>query len=642
MGQPWSQQPHTLAQFARRAGMAESGARARYREGKLPAPDRTDADGKPLWFPATIDAWCARTGKEVAEKALWLFRAPAAVTPAVELQRAVVDLRSGYHRFTAFVIVWDTDHGHVVYLQPVGETGGTHKDWLAAGAAELLRPRFWSSAVVVMPVEEGLEDISKLAPQAYIYRLAAAHDPLDPAESDTGTAGGRDRAGVPSTESPFAGMRRWFRRTPAPAADATPIEPAAPTPRAVWEGQLELEDIARAIGHPLPLWLYDTTTVDNARKAARFDKTFPVADTVTGWPAALARLELAVQTGMMAEYPAAFAALATDTNEGLAALRAAHDSTADRGPGWYLACRPARPAVPVELEQHLLAGTVLHPGVVNDLDQVADELIRLRAVEADLDVDDPRGDTYAHVIDLLAWQLRRAARDAGEISDLDEDYVRVADDELVRYSAPWDGPVVDAWHRTLTPITDLDQVRRLRRVHKLLHDDGLDVDRIREAYRDNAGRYVVVVELTDGGLWSYAEWPVALNAVDTWTDQTVIAADDTLGSTVTLLALTPTENGSLRTDPVPMPPRSYRDAFAYGYGGSTPGTTYRALLRAALGDVPGTFSHLTHPDDSELWKAISTTKNTPLRLPWPTIKAWANADHNRSRGIPTTWPPTNR
>jgi hypothetical protein len=45
-------------------------------------------------------------------------------------------------------------------------------------------------------------------------------------------------------------------------------------------------------------------------------------------------LSWAVQTAMMAEFPAGFAALATDTSEGLAALRAAHDSTPDRGPGW--------------------------------------------------------------------------------------------------------------------------------------------------------------------------------------------------------------------------------------------------------------------------------------------------------------------
>jgi len=38
---------------------------------------------------------------------------------------------------------------------------------------------------------------------------------------------------------------------------------------------------------------------------------------------------------------------------------------------------------------------------------------------------------------------------------------------------------------------------------------------------------------------------------------------------------------------VPLPPRSDRDAFAYGYGGGTPGTTYLALLRIALNDALG-------------------------------------------------------
>ncbi|MCE6995375.1 hypothetical protein LZG04_11220 [Saccharothrix sp. S26] len=35
---------------------------------------------------------------------------------------------------------------------------------------------------------------------------------------------------------------------------------------------------------------------------------------------------------------------------------------------------------------------------------------------------------------------------------------------------------------------------------------------------------------------------------------------------------------------MPLPPRSTRDAFAYGYGGGTPATTYQTLLRCALDD----------------------------------------------------------
>jgi hypothetical protein len=132
MGQPWNQQAHTLAQLARRAGISEGRARALHATpGGLPCPDRTDADGRPLWWATTIDTWCARTNRAISKHSLWLFRAPAAASPAPQLQRGVVTL--GRRRQHFYVIVWDTDHGHVIYLQPLLEdAGGDHKDWLAA------------------------------------------------------------------------------------------------------------------------------------------------------------------------------------------------------------------------------------------------------------------------------------------------------------------------------------------------------------------------------------------------------------------------------------------------------------------------------------------------------------------------------
>ena len=63
----------------------------------------------------------------------------------------------------------------------------------------------------------------------------------------------------------------------------------------------------------------------------------------------------------------------------------------------------------------------------------------------------------------------------------------------------------------------------------------------------------------------------------------MIASNDEEGTT-TLHALIPSDDGRMRVDPVPLPPRSDRNAFAYGYGGGTPVTTYQALLRCALGD----------------------------------------------------------
>jgi hypothetical protein len=329
-----------------------------------------------------------------------------------------------------------------------------------------------------------------------------------------------------------------------------------------------------AAGSLVPLWLHDTETSANAEQTLSYDRTFIAPDTVTEWPAAQDRLVRAVDAGMPGEFPAAFAALAVDATEGLAQIRAAHERTPDSGPGWYLVCRPARPAPPIELEQRISGARL-----VADTDLVGKELSELRAIEGELDIDDPLGDVYAEAITLLEWQLRRAAKKAGAIRDLGNDYVPVADDGLLPYSAPWDGPVVDAWRKTLTPVEDLAAVLRLRRVRRLARNR---TDQIHQGYRDSEGRYVLVISLGHAHDWSLAEWPASLQVTEHWTDKTVLAGDDERGTTTTLLALTPTEDGRMRVDPVPLPPRSDRDAFAYGYGGGTPATHLpgAAALRA--------------------------------------------------------------
>lgn len=615
MGQPFDRSPHTLAQFARRAGISEGRARALYAATPtgLPRPDRTDADGRPLWWASTIDAWCARTRREVSQDSLWLFRLPAATAPAPELQRGVVTL--GRRRQHCYTIVWDTERGHVIYLQPLDGTGGEHKDQLAVHAAELIEPRWWATAVVVLPMEEGLNYVPDLdhPPLANVYRLTTRSEESDSdADADSGV---------------FGGLRRWFSR-------AVPDLAGTATARAIWEGQLDLADIATVVGHPIPLWLYDTQTSGNAEQTLSYNRTFTVPDTVTEWPAAETRLTRAIQAGMPGQFPAAFAALAVDAAEGLTKIRAAHEHTPDTGPGWYLVCRPARPAPPIELEQRITGASV-----VTDLELVGKELTELRLVEGELDINDPRGDAYAEAITLLEWQLRQAAKNARAIGDLNTDYVPVADDRWLCYSAPWGGPVVDAWHKTLTPVDDLDTVLRLRRVRRLVGD--YPTDQVRQAYRDGEGRYVLVIGLSSGP-WSLAEWPVSLTATATWTDKTVLAGDDEQGTTTTLLALTPTDDGQMRIDPVPLLPRSDRDAFAYGYGGGTPSTTFRALLRCALGDNPDltrTHKLAAHTPDgdtsSQLWRAITTTKG-PLRLSWPQVKLWARADKNYALSDPDT------
>jgi hypothetical protein len=69
-------------------------------------------------------------------------------------------------------------------------------------------------------------------------------------------------------------------------------------------------------------------------------------------------------------------------------------------------------------------------------------------------------------------------------------------------------------------------------------------------------------------------------------------------------------------------------------------TTYHALLRCALGDVPelGAIRSLPgkrHTDGvpvSQLWAAVSTAKD-PLRLSWPQVQLWARADRKTARSI---------
>jgi hypothetical protein len=603
MGYPTGTHPHTLAQFARRVGISEGRARGLYNatSSGLPQPDRSDADGKPLWFAATIDAWCARTGRAVPEDSLWIFGAPPATEPATELMRRVVTVRPGHADRTMLVIIWDTDRGHVIYLQPVGSTGGDHKDWMAAGAAELIEPRFWAEAVVVMPMQQDLSYSGKFDPIAYIYKLVA-----DEPEQDEDVPGG---------------VSRWLRRGNRTAATRAPARASAK-----WQTHLPLKDIADAIGRPVPFWINDTTTVENAQRSLAYTATFTAPDTVTEWPRTQDLLERAVADKFAGRHPAAFSALAADAAGGLQAVRTAHENTPDTGPGWYLVARPARPAPPLELEQLI---TTTAP--VTDLDLLAGELAELRELERDLDIDDPIGDVYAAAIEAVESQIRHVE------DNIDGPYTALAESGYEIYSAPWDGPVVDLWRRNLTAV-DLDEARRLRRVRWLLAEDFGEM--AREAYRATDGRYVIVVRLATGDLWFRAEWPTTLDVVDTWTDETMLAGDES-GSSTTLLALTPIGEG-LHTDPVPLLPRHGREGFGYGYGGGGPAGTYTSLIRAALGLTRDQAAriHIRGADgqhESQLWEAISTTKG-PLRLSWPQVKLWARADRKAatSGGAGTT------
>jgi hypothetical protein len=143
-----------------------------------------------------------------------------------------------------------------------------------------------------------------------------------------------------------------------------------------------------------------------------------------------------------------------------------------------------------------------------------------------------------------------------------------------------------------------------------------------------------VLDNGHGERYFQAEWPYDLP--QRWTERTIIAADrDSSGA---VFALTPTANGDMTVDPLPLEPGT-GPSFGYGYGGGSPYTLYQALIRSALGTPEAPFTLLdVDPDardaentSSQLWRAIVTTQG-PLRLPWPSIVKWAKADYAKAAG----------
>lgn len=407
-----------------------------------------------------------------------------------------------------------------------------------------------------------------------------------------------------------------------------------------------MEEIARPLGVRLPVWLEGTLNDATITRSLAYEGTFTVPDTTTGWSDIVDRVQQALDAAVPEKFPAGWAVLAVDAMQRLTAIRAAHEQVADSGPGWYLVARPARPQVSIVLEGRLVAAEPCP-----DLTQVVAELDALRHLEADADRDDPLGDLYAELMQLLHYQLRHhieqgpddgtgrtnritSKNSAGEHPD--PTLVAAYEDTLVRYSSTWSGAAIDVWASTLQPVDDPAAALRLRRVQRLLNPgaDNLDPTDV-QIYRGPAGRYVMVHPPRQDQPWFAAEWPTSRAAVAGWTDKTMLVADNN-ANTTTLLALTPTPDGQMRVDPVPMPMNPAREAFAFGYGGGTPSTTHLAILRCALDPVD--FDALaggklwrtianpaTGPDEpvSQLWTEISTSRGGPLRLSWSQVQRWA-------------------
>jgi hypothetical protein len=574
-------EPHTLSQFARRAGISEGRARALYADGKLPRPDQSDAGGRPLWSATRIDSWCKQTGRPLGEKGVWLHRVAPAAEAAPVLFNGIIEHKSGFSTVSVYAIVWDTPHGHIVYLTPVYDesgTGGGHPDGIARAATSLVRPAFWPQTLVVQPISGGIgSGMINPTVNLNLYQLASPEQ-----------EGGADGAGG------------WFRRLRPQAAERPGVI------RGGWAGMIEAGDVASVIGMPVPVWIEGTCTKDAVSRAQAYNSTFTVPDRVTDWPSARDQVQAALEADMPGRFPVGFAALAAQARATHEEVLALHAQQRDEGDGWYLVARPAPPELPFSAE---VAITTAQPST--DVDAVALELTRLREVEANLDTSAPEGDAYETAVRLLTWQLRNRRPSA-------------ATGRTEIYGDSYGGPVIDQWRQTLTEAPAA--AKATQRVRRLL--DGWSADDVVELLRGPHDMYVAILKNAHGDIYFQAEWPYDLP--QGWNDRTIIAADhDSSGA---VFALTPTAGGQMTVDPLPLEPRT-GPSFGYGYGGGSPYTLYQALIRCALGTPEAPFSltnvdpdaHDTENTSSPLWHAIATTQG-PLRLAWPDVVMWAKAD----------------
>lgn len=556
-------EPYTLAQFARRVRIAESRARALYAAGKLPPPDGHDADGRPLWAATTIDAWCRRTGRAPAEEALWLWRPEAvAAEPAPVLFHGIAPVTHWGQRYGMHAVVWDTPHGHVISLTPLADAPVPNLDAQPLAAAALIEPVFWPDAVIAVQLGAEYGDSDDV--QMQLFGLQAAEYGAD----DDSDAPARPRWHL------FGGERTG---APGDASDGGARARSAVQPQTLFRGLVTAEDLALVIGTPVPVWLSGTCTASAVRRAEAAQpaaRTLTVPGPADGWQVKRDQLEAALKHGMAEEFPAAFAVLAADLRDALEQARRRHAELRLRGTGWYLAAQPAPPELPWSVEQSLLTAAA-----ELEEDQAADDLARLRAIEPDLLATAVEGEAYEEAIFLLRNRLRSTRPD-------------VAFDDVEAYAGAWEGPVVELWQQSMTPVDDpAAALRTTRRGQRLARH--ADAERLVGMWRDAAGRYVAAFhpDIAGNPPAFVAEWPYAPPAG--WSEQTVIAADPGTGA---VLAITPQPDGQSRVEPLPFEPDT-GPAFRHGYSGGSPYSLYQALIRAAIGTVTAPFTLNDVPHD---------------------------------------------
>jgi hypothetical protein len=654
----------TLAQFARRVKVTEGHARAMYAQKRLPRPTGFDVDSRPWWSADAIDAWCAEVGRPLPEDATQIYRWPAATEPApVTFSEDVVVPAGWSAQTTAHVTVYDTPSGHLVWVQPYADRGvydAPHYRHLAWAAALVLEPAMWTRAIVAV-ADTLMRTDEDYQPDCHALTLNPAH--LDRSPS-------------------------WLPEFVRSRLDDRP-EPNTPRNVAVEEAGLPaVSRVARVIGRDLPLW-WDGSCTPTAMRAAEamgitvgaayVDRseerrraagemlarlqadenaeaaellaeerrarraqlpkprtaTITVPDVVTGWPERCKVLTAAHAVGLGEQFPQAWGLLASSS---LALYNEAREDLTHLllcGDGWYAPARVALPEWPVPVE------TAARRAAVTPFDPAAGatELPPLRQAEAELPWDDAVAEGMSAAAELLAGALRK-------------EYPEVVWAGVTGVAHLRRGrPVVEQYCDTLTPLPGPVQeklrTRPTRRVMRLVQSErhmgairhydlvGKGLKRIEAFYTDPAGRLVAAERPDsddDGPGRIIVEWP--LYPICGWTDETMIASD---GDDFGVFALTPTNAGGLRVDPLPAIAESRGGHFTWGYQGSGPIALYNALCRSAIDDLwqvaPHEWLDMYSPRSrSELWHTITTTdQNGPIRLTWPQVIDWATSDYQVRR-----------
>lgn len=609
-----SEERLTLAQFAARAGVSKGRVRALWAEGgRLPTEDGRDADDRPWWWASTVDRWCRRTGRPVAEEADSLYRWKSATEPAPVLHVGDVTVPgTGWGRPTrVHTTVYDTADGHVVWVQRYAGDDLNAEDAARAGAL-VLAPAWWWQARIIVPGNLPYFSTGGLPPWVEAFRL----DPPEGAEDE-----------IPRWLPSFLKVTSSRRSADTDAAETVdpqtvPIEPV---------GLPDVAELARILGRDLPLWFDGSCTPSTMQKFQLLGpgNRFTTADTTTQWPAHHDRIVAAHRWRLQEQFPQAWAALAADTLTVLRAVQSTHREIRTAGDGWYVPARPAEPQWPIDVE------TAARQAAGRDLDPAAAaaELAELRAVEAGRPWDEP--------LAVALWEALRSTAGRIHRSHPAEVFATVQ-----RQVIEADGPVAKAYRDTLTPLAaEEDQALRAQPTRRLLRllsfeTDVLTVEQcggadqlLREITglnRDPAGRLVAERTLPAGRAGERVqlliEWPTGMPAQD-WTQDTVVAGERNA------FALIPTPDGDLRVEPLPSCGGS--TGYTWGYQGTGPTDLYRALVRGALRtwEDPATWLHQFRRGEatSALWEAITSTGQAqPLRLPWPQVTAWAAEDRARA------------